>query len=165
MKYFLICAVLLLSLGACNDRMSEGKKLAAEIQSVQSALRPGTFPTTEGGWTMTAKLNGVNWIATSMFPPEASSRIIGYYKNDYIGFPYDRRNMVVGKKMTFREDNAADLAVDDEIGLYGGRKGEMEITKVDGNWAEGKFYFTANTVRNSSKTVEVTDGFFRISIK
>lgn len=37
----------------------------------------------------------------------------------------------------------------------------MELTKVDDNMAEGKFYFTA-TGFQSDKTVEVTDGFFRI---
>jgi hypothetical protein len=45
----------------------------------------------------------------------------------------------------------------------GGRKGEMEITKVDDNWAEGKFSFTGSA-SSTTKTVEVTDGFFRISM-
>jgi hypothetical protein len=45
--------------------------------------------------------------------------------------------------------------------VVGWQKRQMEITKVDNNWAEGKFYFTGS---RSDKTVEVTDGFFRISL-
>ncbi len=77
--------------------------------------------------------------------------------------PYDNRDLVVGKKIISSEDDATDLATNDDVGLWGGRKGEMEITKMDDNWAEGKFYFTGSTSR-SNKTVEVTDGFFRISL-
>jgi hypothetical protein len=164
MKYLLSSLSVLFILAACNSQQSEGKKLAEQIQAVQATVRPGTVPTAEGSWTMTAKINGKDWAATSMYPPEVSSRIVGYYKTESIGLPYDHRDMYVGKKIKFRENNAADLALDDDIGMYGGRTGEMEITKVDGNWAEGKFYFTANTVQNSSKTVEVTGGFFRISL-
>ena len=69
----------------------------------------------------------------------------------------------MGKKIVFGENEAVDLATSDDIGLWGGRKGEMEITKVDGDWAEGKFYFTGSSSR-SKKTIEVTDGFFRISL-
>ncbi|MEO5562966.1 MAG: hypothetical protein ABIR18_06010, partial [Chitinophagaceae bacterium] len=97
-------------------------------------------------------------------PPDAAGRIIGYYGEEWIGLPYDKRNMVVGKKITFGENNATDLATDDEVGLWGGRKGEMEITKVDDKWAEGTFYFTGSTSR-SDKTMEVTEGVFRISLE
>lgn len=50
-----------------------------------------------------------------------------------------------------------------EIEYWSGYKGEMEITKVDGGWAEGKFFITGSKT-DSDKTVEITDGFFRISI-
>ncbi|HMH23843.1 MAG TPA: hypothetical protein VK563_18785 [Puia sp.] len=162
MKYLFICAGLL-AFTSCNSQQSDGKKLAEQIQAVQTALRPGTFPTTEGGWTMTAKVNGKDWAATSLYPPEETSRIVGYYKDAYIGFPYDRRDMVTGKKITFEEGHVADMFIEDGIGTYIGRKGEMEVTKVNDKWAEGKFYFTAVN-RNSGKTVEVTNGFFRISL-
>lgn len=66
-------------------------------------------------------------------------------------------------KIAFGEDNAVDLSTNDHEGMWGGRKGEMEITKVDNNWAEGKFYFTASS-SSANNTIEVTDGFFRIPI-
>jgi len=49
------------------------------------------------------------------------------------------------------------------VAIWGGRKGEMEITKVDDKWVEGEFYFTA-IASETDKTMEVTEGFFRISI-
>jgi hypothetical protein len=52
--------------------------------------------------------------------------------------------------------------MNDDVVIYGGNTGEMEITKADGNWAEGKFFFTCSG--STDKTVSVTDGFFRISL-
>ena len=71
--------------------------------------------------------------------------------------------MKVGKKIQFGENHVALLFTNDNDGFWDGRKGEMEITKVENEWAEGKFFFTATT-SSADKTIEVTDGFFRISI-
>lgn len=161
MKYFIFSFGALFLFASCNSQQTEAKKLAGQIQS---AVTPGTIPTKDGGWTMKAKIKDENWVAVSMMPATVAGRIIGYFNNEYISLPYNRRYLYVGNKIKFSESNAVDLAVNDDIGLYGGRKGEMEITKVDDNWAEGKFYFTGSTVRGSTKTVEVTDGFFRISL-
>ena len=122
------------------------------------------MPTTADGWTMTAKINGKDWKASSIMPPEAAGRIIGYSGEEYIGLPYDKDEMLVGKKDIFSEDNAVDLSTTDEVGMWGGRKGEMEITKVENGWAEGSFHFTA-TAHDSNKTMEVTDGFFKIKFE
>lgn len=148
---------------SCGNSQSGAVEKAKQVQSAIKENRPGTISTKENGWTMKAKINGKDWVAASMMPLEAAGRIIGYYDKEYIGLPYDNRDLVVGKKIIFSEDDATDLATNDDVGLWGGRKGEMEITKVDDNWAEGKFYFTGSTSR-SNKTVEVTDGFFRISL-
>ena len=73
--------------------------------------------------------------------------------------------MEVGKKEIFGEHNAVDMSTFEggEMEYWTGNKGEMEITKVDGDWAEGKFFITGSKT-DSDKTVEVTDGFFRISL-
>ncbi len=136
----------------------------SKVLDYRDKIRYGTIETKEGGWSMKAKIDGKDWRATSIMQPDAAGRIIGYYFNrEYIGLPYDRRDMVVGKKIKFSENNAVDLSINDDVDLWAGRKGEMEITKVDKNWAEGTFFFTAGT-SSSDKTVEVTDGFFRISV-
>ena len=44
--------------------------------------------------------------------------------------------IVVGRKFSFSEENA-DLTTNDDAGVWNGRKGEMEITKVNSNWVEG----------------------------
>ncbi|HTE34293.1 MAG TPA: hypothetical protein VK666_28130 [Chryseolinea sp.] len=154
----LLMAALLSSCGNSNQ-----SKALEEAKDVQSVIKPGTVATTAGGYTMTAKLDGKDWTATSLMPPEAAGRIIGYNNGEYIGLPYDRRDLVAGKKITFGEDNAVDLGTNEDAGIWGGRKGEMEIVKVDDSWAEGKFRFTATT-SSSNKTVEVTDGFFRVPV-
>ena len=154
-----LMAILISSCG--NSDQSKALETAKDIQTV---IKPGTIATTTSGYLMRAKLDGKEWTATSLMPPDAAGRIIGYNNGEYIGLPYDRRYLVVGKKITFGENQAVDLATNDDTGMWGGRKGEMEITKVDHNWAEGKFYFTATT-SSSNKTVEVTDGFFRIPVE
>jgi hypothetical protein len=158
----LIMAALLSSCGNSEQTKAVGE--AKQVQSAIKAMRPGTIATKENGWSMKAKINGKQWTAASMMPPDAAGRIIGYYNDEYIGLPYDRRSLVVGKRITFGENNAVDLATNDDVGMWGGRKGEMEITKVDDNWAEGKFFFTGST-STSPKTVDVSDGSFRISLE
>ncbi|MEO5564186.1 MAG: hypothetical protein ABIR18_12145 [Chitinophagaceae bacterium] len=151
-------------LASCrNDDQSKAIEQAKQVQSVIKENAPGSVPATAGGYTMTAKLDGKDWTAVSVMPPEAAGRIIGYNHGEYIGLPYNSRDLVVGGKTVFGEDNAVDLATNDDIGMWGGRKGEMEITKVDGNWAEGRFFFTASS-NSTNKTLEVTDGFFRIPL-
>ena len=154
----LLSAVIILSCGNKNDKtVSDAKNLQKEITSMQ----PGGIPTTEGGWTMKAKIDGKEWVASSIISPEAAGRIAGEGNDKSISLPYNRRSMVVGNKTEFSHDNAVDLFTNDDVGLWGGYSGEMEITKVDDKWAEGKFFLTGSS---DSKTIEVTDGFFRISI-
>lgn len=155
-----IIPVLLFStiLFSCGN--NEANKTAEQIKEVTS-IQPGSTATSASGYNMRAKINGKEWSAASMMPPDLTGRIIGYQGDEYIGLPYSKSSLTAGKKLIFSEDYATDLALDDDIGIYGGRKGEMEITSVSDEWIEGKFFFTASTSR-SDKTVEVTDGFFRI---
>jgi hypothetical protein len=157
----LILAAMLYSFG--NNAQNKALSDAKDVQSAIKQMQPGGIPTTEGGWTMKAKIDGKDWVANSIIPPDVADRISGDNNGESIGLPYDRRDMVVGQKIKFSVNNAVDLMTNDDVGIWGGRKGEMEITKVDNNWAEGKFFFTGST-SSSDKTIEVTDGFFRISM-
>ena len=151
--------------GGCKSKAeSDAIQQAKDVQNVIKEMTPGSIPVSASGFTMTAKINGKEWTADAMMPPDVTDRIIGYYNKESISLPYDRRDMVVGDKTVFGENHAVDLFTNDDVGIWGGRKGEMEITKVDGKSAEGKFYFTA-TASGTDKTMEVTDGFFRIQFK
>lgn len=153
-----ISLVVTMLLASCdNDNQNKAK----QVQSAIKQNTPGSVPTTADGYAMNAKVNGKAWVAGSMMPPDAAGRIIGYNEGEYIGLPYDKRNLIAGEKITFSENEVADLSINDDPGMYGGRKGEMEITQVSDNWVEGKFFFTGST-NSSVKTIEVTDGFFRI---
>lgn len=158
----LTLAILLHSCGNSSDSKTAGdaKQLAAAIKEMQ----PGGIATTEGGWTMKAKVAGKEWSANSLMPPAAAGRIIGDNDGITISLPYDRREMVAGKINKFSHNNAVDLFTPDDVGLWGVYEGEMEITKADAEWAEGKFYFTGTTSSDPGKKIEVTNGFFRISM-
>jgi hypothetical protein len=162
MKIYMILLGLLYFVSSCNSQQTARQQAIAEKNAIEAA-RPGTIPSKSGGWTMSAKIDGKDFTASSLMPPIAAGRIIGYYKSAYIGLPYDRRYLVVGKKISFGESNAVDLSVPDDDNFYAGRAGEMEITKVGADWVEGIFHFTA-TSHGSSKTFSVTDGFFRIAV-
>ena len=159
----LMMAVMLYSCGnsSQNKTQEEAKQLAAGIQK----MMPGGIPTTAGGWTMTAKIGGRDWTASSIMPPEETGRIVSDNNGEKIGLPYDRRYLVVGKKIKFSDHNAVDLFTNDEVAVWGGYVGEMEITKVEADWVEGKFFVTGKaSFTDTSRRVEITDGFFRISI-
>lgn len=126
-------------------------------------LPPGSIPTSAGGYTMAAKINGKIVKAHSMMPPDKTMQIVGFYDGDkYIGLPYNKKYFIVGKKIEFSDHNA-DLTTNDDVQVWNGREGEMEITKINGQWVEGKFFFTGYSYDNK-KTIKVTDGFFRIAL-
>lgn len=160
-------SILILILAAMLSSYGFGQNnIVKQAKQVQSGIKdniPGSVPVTSGGYMMSAKLNGKLWTATAMMSPELANRIVGYNNGENIGLPYDRRDMVAGNKIKFGENNGVDLFTNDDVGIWGGRKGEMEITKVKDGWAEGKFFFTASS-QNSNKTIEVTDGLFRVSL-
>jgi hypothetical protein len=162
-KYLLIPCLVFFFLSSCNSQQSDARKTAADIKKTLADNTPGSIPTKEGGPMMKATIAGKAWVADAMMPPEAAGRIIGFYNKESISLPYYRRDLVVGKKIKFSDHQAVDLFLNDEVGIWGGRQGEMEFTKVDANWAEGVFHVTGSTL-DGSKTIAVTDGFFRIAV-
>lgn len=162
MKQSLLLLVVTTIFLACSNSQSKAIEQAKKTQEILKANSPGYVSTSSTGYFMKAKINGKDWEATAMMPPEVPARIIGENNGESMSLPYDRRDMVVGEKTDF-ENSAVDLFLNDDVAIWGGHKGKMEITKVDGNWAEGKFFFTA-TSSGTDKKVEVTDGFFRISL-
>ena len=162
MKQSILILILIAMLSPFVYSQNNNAEHAKQVQSGIKALMPGFIPVTSGGYMMSAKINGKQWTASSMMPPEQADRIVGDNNGESIGLPYDRRDMVVGNKIKFSKNNAVDLFTNDG-GILGGREGEMEITKVKDGWAEGKFFFNANSL-NSNKTAKVTDGLFRVSL-
>ena len=164
-KVFFVLSITLINiLLSCNSAQNDAQKQAQQIQEAVKQNTPGSIPTSADGYSMRAKINGKDWIADAMMPPQATGRITGDNNDAGIGLPYyDKRNMVAGKKIKLGEDEAVDITGNDAKGsLWATADGEMEITKVDDKWAEGTFYFTLRSMSNSDKTIKVTDGFFRI---
>ena len=166
-EIFISIAVALLFSGyaqAQGSPQQQAQQQLGKIQATMKANRPGTVATSATGYTMRAKVNSKSWVAEAMMPPKLAGRIVGYYGKEYIGLPYDKNNKSpkVGPKTTFNEGRAADLATNETAGggIWGGRKGEMVITKVTPQWVEATFFFTATSAR-SPQIKEVTEGFLR----
>lgn len=116
-------------------------------------------------FAIAATLHFMIWVASHMMPDEDINssyiRIHGEDGGDYMNFQLWKRGIELGKKFQIDNDNAADLSLKDDAGFWAGKDGEIEITKLDGKWMEGKFSYKA-TSSNSAKSVEVTDGFFKV---
>jgi hypothetical protein len=155
------CIVLL----SCNGAQNGAAKQAEQIQSMVKQASPGYLPTSADGITLTAKIDGKDWKATGMMRPDRAGVIIGENNGESISLPYyDRRSFLANNKRLLGDDHgAAEVRLNDDVALWTATKGEVDLTKVDENWAEGKFSFTAKGFQ-SDKTIEVTDGFFRISL-
>jgi hypothetical protein len=152
-----------ISIMSCFCLMMTVQKSIAQNNSLKG-LPPGAIPVTASGYSMSAKINGKDSKAFAMMPADKAGEIVGFYSGDkYIGLPYHKSDFVKGKKFDFSNENA-DLTTADAVGVWGGRKGQMEITKVTSTYAEGKFYFTGYSYDNKH-TIDVTDGFFRILLK
>ena len=155
LSLFLFMVMFLFSCGSKSQNKAEEK--AAQLQS---AINPDAIATASGGYTMTAKINGKDWEASHMMPPDITGRIVGYYQKEYIGLPYKKEYLQAGKKIALGEDEAVDIFITG-VGLATTKTGETEIIKVDEHSAEGKFYFTC-IENESGKKIEITNGFFRI---
>lgn len=162
----LLCTTVCFLLAACqNSQQSEAKKLAGDMEATLKANTPGFIPTSKEGYWMTAKIDGKDWTASAMMPIDKSDsrRIHGENNGESISFSIWMRGLEPGKHIAFSENKAADLFTNDDIGMWGGRKGEVIITRVDDGGVEGTFSFTASSSR-SEKTLEVTTGHFRVPL-
>lgn len=165
---FIFCiSLLVIPFAGCdNGAQNEAVKQADLIQKTMKENSPGTIATSDNGYYMTAKIDGKEWSASHMVPDndERSSykMIRGENDGDNINFQLWKQGVEVGKKRTFSETNAAGIFIADDPALISGQAGEVEITRLDEQWLEGTYHFTA-TSGNSNKKVEVTDGRFRVA--
>ena len=159
-----LIAILIASamISSCNGQSSKAIKDQQDAYKVlDDAEKKATNATSEGGWTMTCLIDGQSWKASGIMTPSQTGRIVGKYKDGKISLPLPPYE--VGHKTNF-ENSAVDFSPVGAPDFWGGHSGEMEVTRVQGGWAEGKFHFTAKLMK-SDKKIEVTDGFYRIKIK
>lgn len=165
---FVFCTVLLLiGVVGCSNAQSDAKKQAELIKETVKKNSPGSIATSANGYYMTAKIDGKDWAASHMMPDESTNssyiRLFGEKGDDNISFQLWKKGLAVGKKIDFSENHAADLNLKDNPAFFGGRTGYVEITKMDDQWMEGTFQFTA-TSGSTDKKVQVTNGRFRVAL-
>lgn len=166
---FAFCTgLLLIGVVSCSNAQTDAAKKQAElIKETVKKNSPGTIATSAKGYYMTAKIDGKDWSATHMMPDENTNsgyiRLFGERGDDNMSFQLWKRGLAVGKKIDFSENHAADLNLKDNPAFFGGRTGYVEITKMDDQWMEGTFQFTA-TSSSTDKKVQVTNGRFRVAL-
>jgi hypothetical protein len=152
--HFLYAALFCLLIFSCGQ--SDAQKKASEISGV---VDQSSATETNGSW-LKATIDGKKWQASKMTDYRAGSdyKLVSGQGDDFT-ISFQIHKPTEGMTREFRDDNVADFWSDD--GVFGGRKGKVTITKIDAQWIEGSFYFTANST-SSNKTYEVKDGLFRI---
>jgi len=168
MKYiFLVLAFAFNSfLVSCQQTPEQqAKKQMEDIGQMTKKYSPGFTATSENGYYMKAKIDGKQWMAAAMLPNDKSEsrRIQGENNGVSIGFYVWTPHLQAGRKMLFKEGHAADLITTGDPGIWGGEKGELIITKYDGESLEGNFHFTGTSFQ-TNKSIEVTDGYFRLPL-
>jgi hypothetical protein len=161
--FTLLIAIFAITIGNGQSGNAVKDQQAAN-KALEEMKAKGMIPTTEGGWTLTATVDGKPWKAQALYSPNDAGRIVGFDRDGKISLPYPGASLEVGYKSTFGEDNAVDFSPIGASDFWSAHTGQMEITKVSGGWIEGKFFFTA-ALRGTNKKSEVTNGFFRISTK
>lgn len=171
MKRFLLLLAFTGTICACHGQNSDAKKLSKGIQNLRKELAPGSIATSPGGYYMRCKIDGKDWAAISMLPLKVDNRALGYSgAGDYIGIPGITSNTQPGYAYTVGKTKNIDLYLKNDKSLIDKsgnvillikETGKVEITKRDGEWIEGVFYFTAS---NSDHSVnkKVTEGVFRV---
>jgi hypothetical protein len=153
-------SIILLS---CNSTQNDAAKQAEQIQAAVKENTPGTVPTSESGYYMKAKINGKDWIAKDMLPNnnEDTRPIFGEADGKKISFTIWMQHPKEGRDETFAEGNVAELMGFEDVATCDAKKGKAIVTKIDDHAIEGTFFMTG-TSHEPDKTLEVTDGFFRI---
>jgi hypothetical protein len=155
--------VLSIFLLSCNSTQNDAAKQAEQIQKTVKENTPGTVATSESGYYMKAKINGKDWVAKDMLPNnnEDTRPIFGEADGKKISFTIWMQHPKEGRKEIFKEGNVATLLGFEDVSACFATKGEAIVTKIDDHVIEGTFFMTG-TSRESGKTVDVTDGFFRL---
>lgn len=163
MKYATLSTALACCLlGACHSPAQEqAQQTAAAIQDAMKTYGPPQVATSSSGYTMTAVIGGKRWNAAGMMAFNASNDtyVNGSGGDIRMSFQIDKEHPALGKERRLGEGHAVDLTVGDRS--WQAISGGYTLTRVDDKVVEGRMHFTAQAFQ-SSDTMEVTDGFFRV---
>lgn len=140
----------------------QGEVLKNKVDAVMDAYK---HPTSKEGLYTEAKVDGKEWKADWMFvdPDPDNSINVNAHNDDAVISFYIGKNTIKKKETeNFSEGNQAQM-FDGNGNILIGAEGGYQITNVTDSWIEGNFHFTAKD-NSSGKTMQVTDGFFRVSI-
>ncbi len=161
-EFLVIVSILIISGISCNSQTkSDAEKQVTNITSMVKANSPG-YTSTNPEYYFKAKINGKDWVADEFMVNDGGG-IVGQTKDgEHFTLPFELRYANEGRITDF-QNHAVDIYLNDDIGMWGGHQGKMMFTKVEDNYAEGKFYLTG-TATGSDKQLAVTDGVFRIPL-
>jgi hypothetical protein len=122
----LLIAAACIFLSSCNSNNNAATK-ATDIRNMVKQNSPGSLPTSEGGITLTAKIDGKEWKATGMMSPDKAGVIVGENNGESISLPYyDRRSFLASDKEKLGEGHGlAEMRLNDDVALWTGVTGVM----------------------------------------
>jgi len=168
LNFAVLVVISLLAAGCSKSAPQEAKDQAAKVDSAlpkSSAadislpgMKPGSLP---AGCYLRAMIFGKKWEATEMMPDEAKLSLVtvsGKNGSSSIMFVLGRSKENLGKPTNLSASNQITYWGGDAF-LVGAQSGQYTATKMDDQFIEGTFNFTAE---KDGKKVTCTDGEFRI---
>src|SRR5690348_6341706 len=98
-KSLLSAAIACILFSCSNNTQNKAVADQKQAQEITVSGEPGRIPAKEGEWTMTAKIDGKEWVASSFMPLDFQDKIHGFYKEESISLPYAKSYMKPGEKI------------------------------------------------------------------
>ena len=154
-----LLVISLLATGCSRSEQKQAEDHAAAIENALPGSKPGSLP---AGCHMRAMIDGKKWEATEMTPDPAHRSIIpvnGKSGSRSIMFTVSGMQEAVGQPSKLSDSNTITYWGGDAF-FVGAKSGQVTVTKMDDQFVEGTFNFTAE---KDGKKVTCTDGEFRIT--
>lgn len=158
------CALLVMGMFAgCGH--PQGRPAALEVVREAEGEAPVRWvATSPEGFTMRARINGQLWVAEEMIQGAGteSRRVEGRGAGRTLGFSIWFPRLKTGSTIPFQANNPVEMT-SGEGGVWFGREGVLEITKINEKIMEATFHFTASA-GGAMPALEVTDGYVRLPL-
>lgn len=161
---FVTIFALFVTVGCGSSSQREAEQHAAKVDEATSAGDAAGSTADKGsmpeGCYLRAVIDGTKWEATAMTPDRAHPSIIpvnGRKDSSSIMFTISGMRDNVGQPSKLSDMNTITFWEGEKI--MGAKNGEVIVTKMDDQFIEGTFNFTAE---EDGKKVTCTDGAFRV---
>ena len=133
--------------------------IAQSTEALLPGMKPGSMPE---GCYLRAVIDGKKWEATEMTPDPSQRSLVpvnGKSGNSSITFVISGKRENIGEPRNLSDSNQITYWGGEGF-FVGAKSGQFTVTKMDAQFTEGTFNFTAE---KDGRTVTCTDGEFRLT--